>query len=67
MSRPKKCLAMLATVVSVVALSSMPTFASPPNPDSGLAAPFSPSGTIYRPECGTLLEAAWLCGGQGWR
>ncbi len=34
-----------------------------PNPESGLAAPFSPNGTIYRPECRAIVEASSVCGG----
>jgi hypothetical protein len=63
MTGSKKFVFILASALAIGTLASMPTSASPPNPESGLAAPFSPSGTIYRPKCRTLLEAAWLCGG----
>jgi hypothetical protein len=67
MTHLKKCVFILASALAIGTIASGPTSASPPDPESGLAAPFSPSGTIYRPECPALLEASWLCGNAGSR
>jgi hypothetical protein len=65
MNGPKKYLVILA--ISVGTLAPSAASAAPPDPDTGIASPFSPAGTIYRPECVAVLEASWLCGDRGLR
>jgi hypothetical protein len=61
----RKFAIVLGIALASAAAPSQPTSAFP-NPESGLAAPFSPSGTIYRPECRAVVEASSVCGGGDW-